>query len=297
MKSPALILLAAWLLLTGVAARGEEWTRYSTYLDVTAMVSDPLYEWVGTRAGLLKSQPFMSTYRQAYIPVATPLVWDAVAELLVDDDGLLWVAFTSGSLYTYDGATWEERYTSMPEPRLLLQDTLGRLWFGGRDGIRMWDGNDWSELMMPDEHRHEVAGGLRLSSGSVAVMMGTRFWDGLADEVGVYDYGKWYLYPIGETPWPTAALAEDDQGGLWAQDGAGGACFVCSDSICTYVEPPIRAAFMSSAAGDLWLGDRHGALARYRGGGVGDMVSPGHTARSHVPQPRRRGGCDAARTQ
>ncbi|MDY7078141.1 MAG: two-component regulator propeller domain-containing protein [Chloroflexota bacterium] len=73
----------------------------------------------------------------------------SVGRLLVDEDGTLWAGTIKG-LWRWSAAgnggkacwqTFDPNTLSMRDITALAQDSRGRIWVGGEEGIAMWDGN------------------------------------------------------------------------------------------------------------------------------------------------------------
>ncbi len=123
------------------------WTSYNNANYVSALVRQGDYLWTGGEGGLVR----WNVNDHSYVKFGVPdgLAASQVNDLLVDEDGFLWVA-TSAGVNRFDGQTWltfdETDGLDTGWVETLLLDDDGGLWAGtayGDRGLNYYDGVGW----------------------------------------------------------------------------------------------------------------------------------------------------------
>jgi len=129
------------------AQEQPRWTSYGNNNFVLSLALQGDYLWAGTESGLVRWNLGPGSYIRFGTEDGLPSV--RVNDLLVDEDGSLWVA-TDAGVTRYDGETWitYDAADGLDSDWIttLHQDEFGYLWAGSRGGERglnQYDGERW----------------------------------------------------------------------------------------------------------------------------------------------------------
>ncbi len=177
--------------------------------EITALVQDAAGTiWAGTAyGGIYRFAPTRpaGTWENIYGDLPDP----SISTLYADPDGGVWIAHGAGVSYS-DGQTWLHLADELPEMAsyyayAIAKDNRGRLWLGGDDGARIWDGQEMSTLT--------EEGGLPASQVLALLPDGDAMWVGTVDGLARVKAGA--IDIVGGLPeGPVQALALDPSGAL-----------------------------------------------------------------------------------
>lgn len=108
-------------------------------------------KWIGTsNSGLVKydGKDFIS-----YNMNNSPIKGNYVAPIFVDSKGHIWVSFSKPTegLAMFNGTQWKNfEGTGIPKSIIsICESKTGELFFGGSEGVTMFDGNNWNQISIP----------------------------------------------------------------------------------------------------------------------------------------------------
>jgi serine/threonine protein kinase/ligand-binding sensor domain-containing protein len=129
------------------------WTNYSNSNFVTDVALQDGYLWAGGGGGLVRWNVQDGSY--VTFGTAEGLASNSVNDLLVDEQGVLWVA-TDAGISRFDGQNWvtfdETDGLDSPWVQALAVDADGGLWAGtgyGEHGLNYYDGTGWEPAPIP----------------------------------------------------------------------------------------------------------------------------------------------------
>ena len=129
------------------------WTSYNNGNFVHAVARQDEYLWAGGSGGLVRWDLDDESYTK--FGIGDGLASNQVNDLLVDDDGVLWVATEAGINY-FDGERWltfdELDGLDTSWALSLFLDEEGGLWAGtgyGERGLNYYDGETWGSPPIP----------------------------------------------------------------------------------------------------------------------------------------------------
>lgn len=245
--------------------------------EVSALALSGDTVWAGGQEGVYRIDRRTGIVQEK-LDAGLPL--DYVQSLLVDGEGVLWIAHING-LTRYDGhdfLTYDES-NGLPDRRVnsLLLDTKGRLWAGTWGGAACFDGNEWNVLTKEDGLAEDMVNAMLEDSGG-----GMWFGSYVAPRGGLSYYNglKWFTFTAPD-PLPhngICDLMEDQQGRIWIATGflnQGGAVYceldegtpgnwvsLSSDDI--LAGPKVRSLFQDRS-GVYWLASEYDGVARWDG--------------------------------
>jgi serine/threonine protein kinase/ligand-binding sensor domain-containing protein len=129
------------------------WTSWGNANFVSALARQDAILWAGSQAGLVRWNLADGSY--AKLGVAEGLASSHINDVLVTDEGVLWVA-TDGGISRSDGGAWitfdwtdglDSNYV-----QTLHRDAAGGLWagsHGGERGLNYYDGSGWGPPPLP----------------------------------------------------------------------------------------------------------------------------------------------------
>jgi ligand-binding sensor domain-containing protein len=236
------------------------WTNYgnANYVSALARHEDTL--WVGSESGLVRWNLVDGSHTR--FGQADGLASEYITALLVDGDGILWVATDEG-ISRFDGQSWLtfDQADGLDADWItsLLLDTEGHLWAGSRNGERglnYYDGRTWGPPPIPP---------LSADCPNIAALEGTGA-EGLV--VGLEDQG---LVLFDGADWLVGAAAEDLPAGalldlmltqhdLWASFEAALVRFDLESDEAEVVPLESIHTMHQAADGTLWFGGGGHAL-------------------------------------
>jgi signal transduction histidine kinase/ligand-binding sensor domain-containing protein/CheY-like chemotaxis protein len=247
--------------------------------------------WVGTPGGLSRYDPYTERFQTYHHETANPnsLSSDAVTELLVDHEGMLWVGTVNTGLNRFDATTGRfERYRSNPAVpdslsgdsiSALFEDSQERLWVGttGSGLCRMDPPSGRFECFLPDADDPTA-----IQSDTVLAIAedtGGLLWLASANGLIVLDPKTRRFYRIpgrdGATSGLINTVAASDGGVMWvATAGAGLLRFADGVDGPTSRYYPVDGlpgalptaniqSILQDRSGALWFGTFGSGLARY----------------------------------
>jgi serine/threonine protein kinase/ligand-binding sensor domain-containing protein len=136
-----------------IVSTSSGWMNYSNANFVFALARQDDYLWVGGEGGLVRWDLNEGSYVKSGAPDG--LVSNHVNDLLVDEEGILWVA-TGAGISRFDGEIWltfdEADGLDSNEVLALFEDDEGMLWAGsayGDRGLNYYDGTGWGAPPLP----------------------------------------------------------------------------------------------------------------------------------------------------
>lgn len=251
------------------------WTaREGAPADIWALTRDGQgVLWLGTGSGLYQ---FDGLHFTAVLPPAGQgLASRDITALLAAADGTLWMGFQQGGVSRRDRqGQWRHYQPAQGAPPgmvlALAQDGRGRIWAGGRKGLRWFDGQVWHTpdpaWQLPQLRADAL---LRDRAGSLWLADGERLRR-LPAHADRFEVTAWRVAPL-------AALALAPDGAVWLSDQISGLRRIVNPDIAPAAEtasPPAHLAqFGFDLDGQLWGTDRHqggalrvGALERFTAG-------------------------------
>lgn len=129
------------------------WTSFSNSNSVIALARQEDYLWAGGGGGLVRWDLTDGSYVKFGVTDGLASNW--VTDLLVDWDGVLWVA-TDAGINRFDGETWltfdSNDGLDIDQVQTLFLDSYGALWAGtayGERGLNYYDGLSWGPPPVP----------------------------------------------------------------------------------------------------------------------------------------------------
>ena len=191
-------------------------------------------------------------------------------DLLLDDDGNLWVAFDRGGVSRFDGEKWTTytREVGLAGDRatVLFQDREGTYWFGtDGGGVSRFDGSRWTSLTTAD--------GLAANKVvSIVEDRGGDLWFGTESEgVSRFDGENWTTYDVesGLANDEIEDAVRDSTGNLWFATGGGVSRFDGQTwTTFTSMDGPGHdrvTSILQDREGNLWFGTEGAGAARFDG--------------------------------
>ncbi len=236
------------------------WTSYGNGNFVSALARQDNILWVGGESGLVRWDLADGSYDR--FGTEDGLASSYINDLLVDDEGFLWIA-TDAGINRYDGETMmaydEADGLDAPWILTLFQDNVGRLLAGSRGGERglnYYDGQGWSLPPVPS---------LPLDYANVQALDGseeTGLFVGLEDQgLARYEGEAWLVLTSADgLPGDEVydVLLADDS--LWASFDTAMVRFDLETGDAETIPHGNIYAMHQAADGDLWFGGSWRAL-------------------------------------
>ncbi len=239
------------------------WTSYGNANFVSALARQNDYLWAGTQYGVLRWDLTDGSYVR--FGVADGLASGRISDLLVTEEGVLWVA-TDAGVSRLEGQTWvnfdEVDGLDSRWIRALFLDTAGGLWAGsdgGERGLNYFDGSAWGPPPVPP---------LPVDTADVQTLTGSPGGDlfvGLFDHgLAAFDGETWTLFSSDDGlagPHVEELMWADDT--LWVSSGEG---VVRLDPQTGETEniPQLREfsidAMYQTGEGEVWFAGQDGAM-------------------------------------
>ncbi len=190
-----------------------KWATFDKAGNVTCLVTDDQFAWVGTTSGLAQVNRTTNEVI-TFNALNTVLPANHITLLILDSHGKKWIGTTKG-LTTYDGTTWSVYDTSnsgMPENHVtsMAFDTSGNAWIGFKSkGFARFNGTSWKVF---DTANSELPDG---SVNAIVVDRIQRVWIGTKKGLAVKNDSIWTFFKT-DTSFTCLALDVDSAGSIWA---------------------------------------------------------------------------------
>ncbi|KQC03574.1 MAG: hypothetical protein APR53_00995 [Methanoculleus sp. SDB] len=186
--------------------------------EVTTLLIDGDVVWTGGKDGVILVD--RTTYGRLPLPPGAP-VFGYVRDLFRASTGAIWIAHDGGLARYFEGS-WdafsEQNGTPFRRGLSLLEVGRNTLWVGTDQGIFIWNGYGWEEVVLPEEISFVSADVLfQDTSGAV--------WVGCSSptEGGLFRFEgkKWHAYSLSDGLPHTSVnkIAEDRDGTVWVATG------------------------------------------------------------------------------
>lgn len=127
---------------------GEQWHQITSSREVTCLIEDNGFLWIGTSNGLRRMT--LTTHEQTwYNTLNTNLPSPWITQISADKNHNIWALLRNNGLAKFDGKNWvhySENNSGLADNDVscLEIDELGAVWLGHRKGIIKFDGRNWS---------------------------------------------------------------------------------------------------------------------------------------------------------
>jgi ligand-binding sensor domain-containing protein len=226
------------------------------------------YLWVATRRGLARFDGVRFTLFNKDNSAGLKSNW--IMNLLVSNDGVLWIGTYGGGLSVYRN----ERFTSytiddgLPSNSItaLARSGDGGLWVGTNEGLSHFQGGKLTTFDDRDGLIDRYVLSLLVDRNGTA-------WIGTQKGVQLYRNGQFLDSPPLDALRAHAviSLSEDPSGKIWIGTEGGGLAAFWQDQIKVYskgdgLSSNSVPATLSDSSGNLWIATTGGGLARYKDG-------------------------------
>jgi signal transduction histidine kinase len=207
--------------------------------------------WLGLREGGLDH---LSADAPRHFDFGPPKTQRAVSALLETRAGILWAATNDAQVYSWKEGAFDLAFPKGRGPgkiNAMVEDERGKIWFGGRNGLSVWDGEERKAI---DFGSAEIVNAL---AGA-----GTTIWTG-TESGRVFRGTDERFEPVAEVDGfgqqPISSLLPDADGSLWVGTMGAGIFHVREGRSVSLAErigdmDPRITCVLDDGAGFLWMG-------------------------------------------
>jgi ligand-binding sensor domain-containing protein len=162
---------------------------------------------------------------------------DFISCIGVDSSNKKWIG-TSAGLFTYDGTTWQDFSSNLPDPHVtaILFDKAGSVWIGTYGGLVKFSNSTWSVYSINNSGLKENLVTCLTEDNTGKIWVGTPH-----NYINIFDGKNWKYYDntninsritgVGADAFLIQSMAIDNKGIIWVsfQSPAGGAIVLTFD--------------------------------------------------------------------